>query len=117
MLHNDGKSITHNWQCIKNFNKTFKVIPIEKTEFSDIDFKKSYTIQKKYSAAHFNTVDINPLFPHDETFVFQVVVKTPENPDKYPVKVVVYSGNHKNKFVHNLSILVNKSTKKRKKLL
>ena len=108
MLHNNGKVITDNWFCIIDFEKGFNLTPIEKTRYKDVDFVKHYTIQKKYNAAHFNSADFSPIIPYDETVIFPVVIKTPSKLKKYPVRVTVLTGNHKNKFIHHLSIVIKK---------
>jgi len=106
ILHNDGKVIKDNWYCIIDFEKDFVITPIENTNFKDVDFVKHYTIQKKYNAAHFNSIDISPLFPHNETFLFPIAVKTPKKSGNYNVQITVFTGNHKNKFTYNLAVIV-----------
>ena len=112
MLHNNGKVITDNWFCIIDFEKGFDLIPIEETQYSDVDFVKHYTIQEKYNAAHFNSTDFSPLIPYDETVIFPIALKTPNKLEKFPVRVTVLTGNHKNKFIHHLFIIINNSMKK-----
>jgi len=106
MLHNDGKVIKHNWFCIIDFEKDFLPIPIESTKYKDVDYAKHYTVQKKYNAAHFNSTDFSPLFPYNETMIFPIVVKTPNDKGKYNVKITVFTGNHRNKFVHEMKIII-----------
>jgi hypothetical protein len=109
ILHNNGKLIKDNWFCIIRFEKEFVPIPIETTKYAHVDFSKRYTVQKKYNVAHFNSMDFSPLFPYNETMIFPVAVKTPKKPKKYKVNVTVFTGNHRNKFIHDLFISVIKS--------
>ena len=106
MLHNNGKVIRDNWFCIIDFEKDFLPIPIEETKYKNVDFVKHYTVQKKYNVAHFNSADFSPLIPYDETIIFPVVIKTPSRKNNYNVRVTVLTGNHRNKFIHNLSIII-----------
>lgn len=108
MLHNNGKIIKDNWYCIVDFEKGFSIIPIEETKYKDVDFLKHYTIQKKYNVAHYSSTDVSPLFPHNETYVFPMVVKTPKKEKYYNVNVTIFTGNHKNKFEHHLRVKIEK---------
>jgi len=104
MIHNDGRVITEGWYCLFGYPRNFKPIQIKDTRFRDVDFIKEYTIQKKYSSFHFKSTDFSPLFPHNETFVFPMVIKTPNAKGDYVVEVSVFTGNHKIKFYKELSI-------------
>ncbi len=38
--------------------------------------------------------------------IFPVVVKTPNKKEKYNVRITVFTGNHRNKFVHEMKIII-----------
>jgi len=69
------------------YGKKFKIVPSNYRGYKDLDFKKQFSIQKRYGGVMFTPKDNFLTIPPQEVYVFPMYVTAPKEKDEYRLKI------------------------------